>query len=175
MPPVLLNRKTKFMCRFEYIAKSYKVEIGVSTAEDIKMTIGSAVPRNVDLGLIVCGKNTESGFPVQVEVTAEEIYDVLKPKLDGILSLVFGVLENTSPELCGDIAENGIILTGGSANLYGIDRFISRKTKVKAAVAENPGECAAKGIGILLKDRRSFDGDGYSVTQEEKSEEDSGE
>jgi hypothetical protein len=107
----------------EYIAKKHKVEIGTPTAEDVKMTIGAAVPRNVDLGLIVCGKNTESGFPVQVEVTADEIYGVLKPKLDGILSLVLGVLENTSPELCGDIAENGIILTGGSANLYGIDSF----------------------------------------------------
>ena len=159
----------------EYIARTYKVEIGTPTAEEIKMTIGSAIPRTVDIGLIVCGKSTESGFPVQVEITADEIYEVLKPNLDGILALVLRVLDNTSPELCGDIAENGIILTGGSANLYGIDRFISRKTKVNATVAENPGECAAKGIGILLKDRRSFDGDGYSVTQEEKSEEDSGE
>ncbi len=159
----------------EYIAKNYKVEIGASTAEDIKMTIGSAVPRNVDLGLIVCGKNTESGFPVQVEITAEEIYDVLKPKLDGILSLVFGVLENTSPELCGDIAENGIILTGGSANLYGIGSLLSRKTKVKAIVAENPGECAANGIGILLKEKKNFDSDTYAFRTEENAEEDGGE
>lgn len=159
----------------EYIAKTYKVEIGPPTAEEIKMTIGSAVPRSVDLGLIVCGKNTENGFPVQVEITAEEIYGVLKPNLDGILALVLRVLENASPELCGDIAENGIILTGGSANLFGIDKFISRKTKVKATVAENPGECAAEGIGMLLKDKKNFERDGYSFRAEEKSEEDSGE
>ncbi len=159
----------------EYIARTYKVEIGALTAEEIKMTIGSAIPRAVDIGLIVCGKNTESGFPVQLEVTADEIYEVLKPSLDGILSLVMRVLENASPELCGDIAENGIILTGGSANLYGIDRFISHKTKVKVAVAENPGECAARGIGMLLKDKKNFDGDGYSFTAEEKAEEDRGE
>lgn len=159
----------------EYIAKNYKVEIGASTAEEIKMTIGSAVPRSVDMGLIVCGKNTENGFPVQVEITAEEIFEVLRPKLEGILALVFRVLENTSPELCGDIAENGIILTGGSANLYGIDKLISRKTKVKTFIAENPGECAARGIGMLLKDRKNFDRDGYSFRTEEKAEEDSGE
>ncbi len=159
----------------DYISKTYKVEIGTPTAEEIKMTIGSAIPRTVDLGLIVCGKNTESGFPVQVEITAEEIYEVLRPLLDGILSLVLRVLENASPELCGDIAENGILLTGGSSNLYGIDKFISRKTKVNAVVAENPGDCAAKGIGMLLKDKKNFDREGYSFIAEEKTEEDSGE
>ena len=95
--------------------------------------------------------------------------------LDGVLALVLRVLENASPELCGDIAENGIILTGGSAQLYGIDSFISRKTGVKTTVAENPGECAAKGIGILLKDKKNFDRDGYTFRAEEKTEEDSGE
>lgn len=145
----------------EHIARNYKVEIGVTTAEEIKMTIGTAVPRNVELGFVVCGKNTENGFPVQLEITADEIYDVLKPKLDAILALILGVLENTPPELCGDIAENGIILTGGSANLYGTDMFIARKTGVKTVVAEKPEECAARGIGILLKDMKYLDRNGY--------------
>lgn len=167
------NDLTKAIC--EYIIKKYKVEIGTPTAEELKLTIGSAVPRNVDLGLIVCGKNTENGFPVQIEITGAEIYEVLKPKLDSILSLILGVLENTPPELCGDIAERGIILTGGSANLYGIDKFIGWKTNVRTVIAENPGECAAKGLGILLKDMKYLDRNGYVFRTVTNTEEESGE
>ncbi len=159
----------------EHIARTYKVEIGVSTAEEIKMTIGAAVPRNVELGFVVCGKNIENGFPVQLEITADEIYNVLKPKLDSILALILGVLEKTPPELCGDVAENGIILTGGSANLYGTDIFISRKTGVKTVVAENPGECAAAGIGILLKDMKYLYRNGYVFRTVTNTEEEDGE
>ena len=159
----------------EYVAKKYKVEIGITTAEEIKITIGSAVPRNVDLGFIICGKNTESGLPVQVEIAAEEIYEVLKPKLNSILALILGVLEKASPELCGDIAEKGIILTGGSANLYGIERFISRATRLSTVIAENPGECAAKGIGLLLKDMRYLDRNGYVFRTVTDTEEEDGE
>ncbi len=159
----------------EYMVKKYKVAIGASVAEEIKTTIGSAVPRNADLALIVCGKNTESGFPVQVEISAAEVYEVLRPKLESILSLILGVLESTPPELCGDIKEKGIILTGGSARLYGIEKFIQWKTDVKTTIAENPDECAALGIGILLKDMKYLDRNGYVFRTEASDEEESGE
>ena len=159
----------------EYMLRKYKVAIGPSVAEEIKTTIGSAIPRNTDLALIVCGKNIENGLPVQTEITASEVYEVLRPRLDAVLSLILTVLENTPPELCGDIRENGIILTGGSAKLYGIEKFIQWKTGVNVTIAENPEECAARGIGILLRDMKYLDRNGYVFRTEASDEEESGE
>lgn len=159
----------------EHVARKYKVEIGVSTAEDVKVTIGSAVPRDVDMAVIVCGKSTENGLPVQVELTASEIYEVLKPLLDSVITLITGVLENTPPELCGDITENGVILTGGSAMLYGLSKLIKWKTGVNTVVADSPEECAANGIGILLKDMKYLDRNGYVFRSVTDDDEESGE
>ena len=155
----------------DYVSKKYKVEIGRATAEEVKVTLASAIPGNVDIALIICGKNTENGLPVQIEITANEIYEVLRPRLESIVSLVVSVLENSTPELCGDIADNGIILTGGSARIFGIDKLIQWKTNVKTVIAGNPQECAARGLGILLKDMKYLDRNGYvfrSVTDEEE-------
>ena len=159
----------------EYMLRKYKLAIGTSVAEEIKTTIGSAIPRNTDIALIVCGKNTENGLPVQKEITASEVYEVLRPRLEAVLSLILSVLENTPPELCGDIRENGIILTGGSAKLYGIEKFIQWKTGVNVTIAENPEECAARGIGILLRDMKYLDRNGYVFRTEASDEEESGE
>ncbi len=159
----------------EYMLRTYKVAIAPAVAEEIKTTIGSAVPRNVDLAMIVCGKSTENGLPVQTEITASEVYEVLRPRLESILALVLSVLESTPPELCGDIKEKGIILTGGSARLHGIEKFIQWKTGVSTTVAENPDECAAMGIGVLLKDMKYLDRNGYVFRTESSDEEESGE
>ena len=159
----------------EYVAKTYKVEIGHGTAEEIKVTLASAVPGNVDIALIICGKNTENGLPVQVEVTAAEIYEVLRPKLESVIGLVVSVLESSTPELCGDIAENGIILTGGSAKIFGMDKLIQWKTDVKTVIAENPEECAARGLGILLKDMKYLDRNGYVFRTVNETKEENGE
>lgn len=159
----------------EYVAKTYKVYIGNSTAEEIKTTIGSAIPRNDAIAVIACGKSLESGLPAEIELSAAEIYDVLKPRIDEILACILRVLEKTPPELAGDITETGIILAGGTAQLFGMDKFIEYHTGVKTFVAASPNECAARGIGILLKDLKYLDLNGYIFKSSASEENDSGE
>ncbi len=145
----------------EYVAKKHKTLISLSVAEEIKNTVGGAIPRTVEIGIIVCGKNTGTGLPVETELTASEIFEVCRPITEEMLSCIVRVFENTSPELCADISDKGIILCGGSARLYGLDKFIERRTGIKTVVAENPDECAAAGMGILLKDMKYLDRNGY--------------
>lgn len=145
----------------DYVARTYNVEIGMPTADEIKITVGSAVPRREELAVMVGGKSTDGGLPVEFEITSDEVYSVLKPRLDEILACIMRVLEETPPELSGDITDSGIILTGGTAKMFGIAEFIERKTGVTTYVAEEPEECAVQGIGILLDDMQYLDRNGY--------------
>ncbi len=145
----------------EYVAKSCKILISRSVAEEIKNTVGGAVSRTDEIGIIVCGKDIETGLPVEAELTASEIFEVFRPMTEEILSCIIRVFENTPPELCADISDTGIILCGGSARLFGLDKFIERRTGIKTTVADNPDECAARGMGILLKDMKYLDRNGY--------------
>ena len=156
----------------EYVMRTWKTEIGIPTAEEIKTTIGSAVMRKDEIAFIACGKSIDTGLPVEFEVSSTEIYSVLKPRVDEIVSCITGVLEKTPPELSGDLIQSGIILTGGSARLFGLDTLISFRTGLKTVVAENPEECAVNGIGILLKDMKYLDRNGYIFkSASEESEE----
>lgn len=156
----------------EYVMRTWKTEIGIPTAEEIKTTIGSAVMRKDEIAFIACGKSIDTGLPVEFEVSSTEIYSVLKPRVDEIVSCITGVLEKTPPELSGDLIHSGIILTGGSARLFGLDALISFRTGLKTVVAENPEECAVNGIGILLKDMKYLDRNGYIFkSASEESEE----
>lgn len=157
----------------EYVARTYKVQIGSSAAEEIKTSVGSAIPRTTEIAVIVCGKSLESGLPAEVELTSDEVYSVLKPRVDEILACILRVLEQTPPELSGDITETGIILTGGTANLFGMAQFVEYHTRLKTVVAENPHECAARGIGILLKDLKYLDRNGYIFKSSAANEDES--
>lgn len=159
----------------EYVLKKYRIEISMSTAEEVKLSIGGAMLRNAEIAVIVCGKDSEAGLPKEIELTSSEIYEVLRPVLHEILSCIMRVLENTPPELSGDIAETGIVLTGGSAELYGLADFIGYKTKLKTRVAEDAEGCAAKGIGILLKDMKYLNSNGYVFRSVSQDSEESGE
>ncbi len=159
----------------EYISKKYKIDVGVPTAEEIKTVIGGAVSRRDEIALIAGGKSLENGLPTEIEITSTEIYEVLRPCLNEILMCVLRVLEKTPPELSGDIVTKGIILTGGTARLFGIDSFFEAHTRVRAVTAENPDESAARGLGILLKDMHYLDRNGYLFKSAEAETEDSGE
>lgn len=145
----------------DMIAKKYKVEIGKPTADIIKRTIGSAIPRRDELAVMIGGKSIDGGLPVEIEVTSAEVYETVKPKLDEILACIMRVLELTPPELSGDITDTGIILTGGTAKMFGMSDFISEHTGVDVLVADEPEDCAVQGIGILLDDMHYLDRNGY--------------
>ena len=111
-----------------------------------------------------------------IEITSSEIYQLLKPYLYDIVNCIRDVLEATTPELCGDILDSGVLLTGGTANLYGLDRLIEQETGLKAVKPEEADRCAALGLGRLLKDLKYLERNGYifadDTTEEEFGEED---
>lgn len=159
----------------EYAAKKWKTEIGTPTAEDIKIAVGCAIKRKDEVAVIACGKSLDSGLPTEFEITSSEVYEVLKPGIDEILSCVIRVLEVTPPELSGDITDTGIILTGGSASLFGLDKLIEQSTGIHTVVADSPDECAVSGIGILLKDMKYLDRNGYIFKSASEENEEGGE
>ncbi|NLX92782.1 MAG: rod shape-determining protein [Clostridiales bacterium] len=134
-----------------YFRRERDVIIGDRTAEKIKMKIGCAYLRHAELAIQVKGKNYITGMPAKLEVSSTDIYLAIREQLELLCDAVRSVLESTPPELSADIAESGIILTGGGALLRGMDELIKQKTGVKTSVAEEPLLCVAKGIGKVLK------------------------
>ena len=124
--------------------------IGRVTAEEIKIQIGCLYPRNVDLSTIVRGRDANTGVPKETTVTSSEIYDVLKKRAPKIIEQIINVLENTSSELVGDIATNGITLTGGCSQLYGMAEYITEQTGITCTLADDPASCVAYGCGVSL-------------------------
>ena len=125
--------------------------IGQKTAERIKLEIGAATLRDVELGLAVNGKNYITNMPVNFEVSSTEIFLAMRSTLEGILEGIRSVLEQISPEFSADILDNGIILTGGGAKLRYIDKMIKRKLGLKVKVASSPEFSVAEGTGRALE------------------------
>lgn len=140
----------------EYIFREHNIEVGADTADSIKRTVGTAIYRNEEVAVISSGKNRDTGFPVLFEITSSEVYWVLKSYMDEILGCIKSVLEITPPELIADIDDTGITLSGGSSNLYGIDRFIEWSTGIITKRAENPEDCAVLGLGRLMKNKKAL-------------------
>ncbi len=133
-----------------YIKKKYNLLVGESTAENIKIQIGSAFPFEVEEYMNIRGRNLLNGLPENIEISSVEIREALKESLEMILDAIHVTLEKTPPELSADIIEQGITLTGGGALLRGLDLLINKKTKMPVHIAENPLDCVAKGTGLVL-------------------------
>lgn len=144
-----------------YFRRERDVIIGERTAENIKMKIGCAYLREAELAIEVKGKHYITGMPVRAEVTSTDVYLAIREPLEYVGEAVRSVLEMTPPELASDIAESGILLTGGGALLQGMDVMINRKTGVKTSIAEDPLNCVAKGIGKVLKNLEILEESGY--------------
>ena len=135
----------------KYMRKAHKLFIGERTAEQLKFNIGTAFPREESVTMECRGRDMVSGLPVSVTVTSEEMYDALDEPLTTICEAVHSVLEKTPPEVAADISSSGIMLTGGGALLWGLDKRIEDKTKIKVRIAEEPKSCVAVGTGQALK------------------------
>jgi rod shape-determining protein MreB len=134
-----------------YIKKKYNLLIGERTAEDIKITIGSAYPYEGEGAMNIKGRNLMDGLPKNIEVSSEEIREALSDPVNQILDAIRATLEKTPPELAADIIDKGIMLTGGGALLRGIDKLISAETKIPVLIAEKPLDCVVDGTGICLE------------------------
>ncbi len=134
----------------EYIRKKFNVVIGENTAEDIKKTIGSAHP-TTDVGMIeVRGRNLITGLPSVFNLYSDEVRQAITPPLKQMVDVIKLTLENTPPELCGDILENGLTLTGGGALLPGLAYLVQDKTHLPVYVANRPLDCVADGIMKII-------------------------
>jgi len=134
-----------------YIRRNYGMLIGETTAELIKKTIGSAFPGSEVKEMEVKGRNLAEGIPRSFTVSSNEILEALTDPLNSIVSAVKSALERTPPELGADIAERGMVLTGGGALLRDVDRLLMEETGLPVIVAEDPLTCVVRGCGRALE------------------------
>jgi rod shape-determining protein MreB len=134
-----------------YVRRNYGILIGETTAERIKIEIGSAYPGQTVREISVKGRNLSEGVPRAFTLNSNEILEALQEPLQGIVGAVKQALEQTPPELGSDVADRGIVITGGGALLRDIDKLITEETGVPTVIAEDPLTCVARGGGRILE------------------------
>lgn len=134
----------------QYIKKAYNMMIGERTAEDLKITIGTAIAADSRERMDIRGRDLLTGLPKTFAITAAEISDALSDTVGAIVDGVKVTLEKSPPELAADIMDRGIVLTGGGALLKNLDRLLSEETGMPVIVAEEPLDCVAVGTGRAL-------------------------
>ena len=134
-----------------YVRKAHGCVIGETTAENIKKEVGMAVADGTTLEIEVRGRNLAEGVPRAITVTSDEITQAIADPLQSIVSAVKSALEQTPPELSSDIAERGIVLTGGGALLRNLDKLLAQETGLPVVVAEDPLTCVTRGGGKVLE------------------------
>lgn len=134
----------------KYIKEKYKLLIGERTAEDIKIEFSNIFDPNKKEKLEVRGRNLITGLPDTIEITQDETKLALEESIQKIVKATTNVLEQTPPELSGDIVEKGIVLTGGGAMLKGFPELLEKELQVPILIAESPLTCVAEGTGTLL-------------------------
>ena len=135
----------------DYMRRNYGTLISEPTAEKIKQEIGSAFPLNELLSMDVTGRNLAEGIPETFTINSQQIFEAMKDPLYGIVRAIRNALELSPPELAADIAERGIVLTGGGALMRDLDKLISSSTGIPVIVAEDPLTCVARGGGQALE------------------------
>ena len=134
-----------------YMRKKHNLLIGERTAEEIKINIGTAYKRPENITMDVRGRNLVTGLPKTITVTSDETLDALKEITSQIVEAVHSVLEKTPPELAADVADRGIVLTGGGSLLYGLEELIEEKTGITTMTAEDPMTAVAVGTGKFVE------------------------
>jgi rod shape-determining protein MreB len=134
-----------------YVRRNYGILIGEATSERIKEEAGTAYPAEEVKEITVRGRNLSEGVPRSFTLNSNEILEALQEPLQGIVAAVKAALEQTPPELGADVAERGIVLTGGGALLKGMDKLIAEETGLPVVVADEPLTCVARGGGRILE------------------------
>lgn len=146
-----------------YVRRNYGTLIGEATAERIKKEIGSAFPLNEVLEIEVNGRNLSQGVPRSFKLSSNEILEALQEPLAGIVGAIRTALEKTPPELGADVAERGIVLTGGGALIRNLDKLLMEETGLPVVIAEDPLTCVARGGGRALELMDEHGGDIFSL------------
>jgi rod shape-determining protein MreB len=141
----------------KYMRKEHKLYIGERTAEEMKITVGTAFPREQSVSYECRGRDLVTGLPKTIDVTSEEMLEALDEPLSTICETVWTVLAETPPELSADISTSGIVITGGGALLNGVGKRIKKRTGIDVIVADNPKSCVAVGTGKALNSLKDLD------------------
>jgi len=134
----------------DYIKKKHGLAIGDRTAELIKLEIGSAVKQTSEEKINVRGRDLTTGYPKTIELSTNEITEAIQEQLREIIQTIKNVLQDAPPELCSDIIDRGIVISGGGALLKNIDVLVTKITGVPSRIADDPLLCVAKGTGVVL-------------------------
>src|SRR3989338_2150182 len=140
----------------DYIKKKHNLAVGETTAEEIKMRIGTAIPEKVELMMEVRGRDLIHGLPTNIKLSSNELVQAMEEPIDEILFTIKSVLRETPPELSADIMDKGMILAGGGALLRNIDQRISQAIGVPCFVADDPLTCVVRGAGVVLDNLEVF-------------------
>ena len=135
----------------EYLRQHFSLRIGEQTAEHLKIRIGSAYPLDEELTAEVSGLDTISGVPRKAIVTSEEIREALREPVQAIINCVKSAIEHCKPELVADLADNGLVLTGGGALLRGLDQLMNEQLGIPVRAADDPLTTVARGTAICLE------------------------
>lgn len=154
------NTMDEAICRFLKLDKD--IIAGKQTARKIKHTIGCVCKREEEFEMVCTGKDTITGMPRPFNVNSGELCRVLKDSAESIFNGIMDVLDQAPPELYSDICNQGIVLTGAGAKLYGLDKFLADKLGIEVRVAPDPEHCGAKGAGYVLKNMKKLEDNGYN-------------
>ena len=135
-----------------YVRHKYNMLIGDKTAEDIKISIGSAFPTKENKSVELRGRDLLQGLPKYINITSSEIREAIMNSLNIIIEAIKDAIEETPPELLSDVADQGIVLCGGGALIPGIDRCISDKVKMPVRIAADPLTCVVRGTELVIED-----------------------
>ncbi len=139
-----------------YVKKEYNLMIGERTAEEIKISIGSAYPKEREQTMEIRGRDLVTGLPKTVTINSTQILEALREPVNNIVDSIKLTLEKTPPELAADIMGRGIMLTGGGALLDGIDDLVRHETGIPVFVADNPLDCVALGTGKVVEEMETL-------------------
>ena len=135
----------------DYIKRKYSLAIGDRTAEDVKITIGSAIVQVKDDHMDIRGRDLMGGLPKTITVSSNEVTEAIQDELREIINVIRQVLQETPPELAADVMDKGMILSGGTSQLRYLDQLIAKTIGVPCYLADDPAYCVVKGTGLVLE------------------------
>jgi rod shape-determining protein MreB len=139
-------------CIMNYLKRVYNLLIGERTAEMIKIQIGSAYPTGEETSMEVRGRDVVAGLPKTLTITSEEVRDALKDPVGLIVDAVRATLDRCEPELAADLVDRGLVLSGGSSQLKGLDKLLAAQTGLPVTVADDPLYAVAEGTGVVMNE-----------------------
>jgi rod shape-determining protein MreB len=139
-------------CIVQYMKRVYNLMVGERTAEEVKIDIGSAYPMAEETTMEVKGRDLVAGLPKTLTITSEEIREALKEPVSAIIDAIRLTLERCPPELSADLVDRGMVMSGGSSMLRGLDKLIAEHTGLPVHRADDPLSAVAEGTGVVLNE-----------------------